>query len=152
MSLSSAMFSNGIENAYEEEGFMGSRRFVGSGLAVSRCARIIRSSEMPFGGEITARLDGAIRNVRSGATCSLCDTGLRRRREILASESWHASPVHFRSSLSSVDFHSDIRDDDEHAGWLIRDARGQQVRGDARLMGFIILIIFLPKHESIALQ
>jgi len=68
---------------------------------------------------------------------------------------WHASPVHFRSSLSSVDFHSDIRDDDEHAGWLIREARGQRARSvkmRARSMGFIILIIFLPKHESIALQ
>lgn len=48
-------------------------------------------------------------------------------------------------------FHSDIRDDDERAGWLIRDARGQR---DvlARARGIIILIIFLPKHESIAIQ
>lgn len=37
------------------------------------------------------------------------------------------------------------------AGWLIRDARGQRAREDARARdGMIILIIFLPEHTKVS--
>lgn len=99
--------------------FTDPQRSAGSGLAVSGCAPSyypLVKSEMLFGSEITsaaARFEtwGAELRARYIYMC-MCvrDTELQRR-DTRASR---AFPF-VRPSLSSADFHSDIRDDDECA-------------------------------------
>lgn len=161
-SLSSAEFSSGIgkyprrgEGREEFYGFSEiCRKWPGH---VSRCAPSyypLVNSEMPFGGEITSATAFAIRNARSYAPGYAI-----REEEEEERKSWisrvaacisRAFPF-VRPSLSSARTFTRILETmtSARAGWLIRDARGQRRCARARV-GIIILIIFLPKHESIS--